>query len=260
MIAAVVPVKNEGTSLAKVLETLSCSNVDIIIPVLNGCSDESMAITKKNYKKKITPIVFSQPLGIDVPRAVGAKQALDMHASVVVFMDGDMRGPILNQINMLIEGIRSRGLDMALTDCYQNYFNSDPLAQLVLYFRKELNMALGLFPEIGVACPSHGPHAVSCKLLREIPLKELAIPPVSLALAGKAELHIGVAASIPHCLLGSNLRSQKHVTRVAETIIGDCIEALEVYNGQPRTRTYKGQVFLGYHPNRDFKTLANFLA
>ena len=42
MIAAVIPAKNEGETIAEVLEQLKRLPLDRIIAVLNGCTDDTL--------------------------------------------------------------------------------------------------------------------------------------------------------------------------------------------------------------------------
>ncbi len=256
MVAAVVPIHNEEHRLGPLVASLNRSKIDLLIPVFNGCTDLSVEIFQNLAGKPLKPLLYQQSLGVDVPRAIGAREAVRLGSTGVVFIDGDMEGLSHEHIDRLVDSISTSEMDMALTDCYKNYFNWGQLAQLVLYFRRKLNQQLGLFHLINEASPSHGPHAVSRKFLQRIPLSELAIPPVSLATAKRFNLQIGIAAEIPHNLLGSCFRGEQHAQKMAETIIGDCIEAIERYTGLPRTRSYLGNLFIGYHAERDFDALS----
>ena len=85
MIAAVIPVKDEERRLKKTIGTLLSIPLDIIIPVVNGSSDGSCSIINRVHSKRIQPLYFIESLGIDIPRAVGAKIALDLGATVTLF-------------------------------------------------------------------------------------------------------------------------------------------------------------------------------
>ena len=123
-----------------------------------------------------------------------------------------------------------------------------------------LNRTLGLEQSLGTASPSHGPHAVSRRLLLSVPLRELAIPPVSLALAVKKGFPVHIGTRIPHKELGSPDKNTRHARLIAETIIGDCMEAINVYHNQERRRTCDHVEYDGYHSQRRWDLLDNYLA
>ncbi|MEG3072411.1 MAG: glycosyltransferase family 2 protein [Candidatus Syntrophopropionicum ammoniitolerans] len=235
--------------------------LDIIIPVVNGSSDGSYSIINRVHSKRIQPLYFIESLGIDIPRAVGAKVALDLGATVTLFLDGDMDGNIANNLIDLISAV-FKGVDMVLTNCYpKGYFARVPkLAAAVLDARCRLNREISLEKRIGAASPSHSPHAVSRRFLLSIPLREIAIPPVSLALAAKEALQVCVGTEIAHDKLGSPWKDSAHADLIAETIIGDCIEAEHVYRGTKRERLLDTVECLGYHPKRRWDLLDEFLA
>ncbi|HAP93917.1 MAG TPA: hypothetical protein DCM26_04750 [Desulfotomaculum sp.] len=261
MIAAVIPVKNEAATLKKVINTISNTGTDIIIPVFNGCTDGSQQIIEKLAVPHLSPLYFADSLGIDMPRAVGAAWAYKMGADVILFVDGDMAGNIGNTLKKLIKSIVQKRFHLALTDCYPPKKAGRPslLASYLLDMRIILNRALGLEGAIGGASPSHGPHVVSRRFLEQIPFRELAVPPVALALAVRQGLPAGIGACLPHAQLGSRQRDPIHSHRIAETIIGDCLEALQVYHNQPRNRSRKGVTYIGYHQERRFDLLEDFI-
>lgn len=262
MIAAVMPVKDEEKRLAKTIETLLSTPSDIIIPVINGSSDNSCRIIRQVRSKRIQPLNFSEPLGIDVPRAIGAKAALDKGAAAVLFLDGDMSGDITKNLTDLISTVYYNHADMVLTNCYPDnqMARLSKLASDVMNARIRLNREIGLEETIGAASPSHGPHAVSRRFLLSVPLREIAIPPVSLALASKYGLSVCVGTAIPHNKLGSPVKDSAHSDLIAETIIGDCIEALYVYKNEKRQRSAGPVEYLGYHSRRRWDLLDRFIA
>ena len=229
----VVPAYNEAESIAHVINTLLSANIDQIILVANGCTDntcEAAACTAAPHLLQI--ISFPEPIGIDMPRAIGAAYAKQFQPSGIVFIDGDMKGELTDTVLKLVDGIR-QGLDMALTNCYPYVTLRSDLAALVLRERSILNQRLGLSKILGLASPSHGPHAVSARFLECVPLKALAIPPLSLAIAALNNLRIDVAAAIAHDLLCSDARDSDHADLIAHTIIEDCRQALKYLDGEP---------------------------
>jgi glycosyltransferase involved in cell wall biosynthesis len=258
MLAAVVPAQNEEKRITRVLGHLRTIGADLVLPVVNGCTDDTLAEIEALACPEIEVLYFGQSLGIDVPRAIGAQAARDRGADCVLFVDGDMVGNLIAPLLDLVQAV-ARGAALALTDCYPVFSNHSRLSRLVLGFRRRLNRRCGLVETIGVASPSHGPVAISREFLCQIPLQTLAIPPVSLVLAHRAELPIEVAASIPHAELESAIKNDHHAQMVADTIIGDCLEALCIWEGKTPSRSYLGRRYLGYHPSRRWDILADYL-
>lgn len=260
MITAIVPVKNEMHRILKVFASLKSVPVDAIIPVINGTTDDSIVSINTFKDVPVYPVCFPESLGIDIPRAVGAWLALEFNTSISVFCDGDMSGNIGENLLQLINGVKNDGLDLCLTDCYPNSDSQkiSPLAMQILHVRKQLNQNL-LIPHIGIASPSHGPHAVSGKLLKTVPVQFFAIPPTLLAFAAKNNLQVGIGTSIPHWALGSPLKSQAHSDLISETIIGDCAEALQLFKEKPRHRYWDRKKYVGYHPLRRWDLLKQFI-
>lgn len=261
MLAAVVPIKNEEKKLYRTMQTLLSIPVELIVAVVNGSKDDSYKIIRHCLTEKILPLHFTEALGFDVPRAIGAKAALERGAATILFIDGDMDGNLSENIKELVNLINRGAVDMALTDCYpgENRKGLSYLANLVLKARIQLNRAIGLEESLGAASPSHGPHAVSRRLLMSIPLRELAIPPVSLALAAKGGFKVCVGTRAPHKVLGSPYKNTRHARLIAETIIGDCMEAINVYHGKERRRDCCQAEYDGYHSQRRWDLLDSYL-
>lgn len=254
----VIPAKNESGRIGKVLTNIKCWSPDIIVVVANGCEDKTVEEAIVTGPPNTHIIEFTEPLGIDVPRAVGARYAYEFGADIIVFIDGDMSGHITPIILQLLEGIK-KGSDIALVNCYPYITQRLPLTQTMLYFRKLLNQELGLLNDLGVASPCHGPHAVSRKLLSQIGFTPLAVPPLELAMARIYGGRIRVHAAIPHIYLKSQIRSNSHPKRVTETIIGDCIEAIRYCRGEEKNRVWEGVEYDGYNSQRRWDLLQTAL-
>lgn len=260
VITAIIPAKNEVRHISKVISSLSRVPVDAIFPVINGTTDGSIEAVKEMKDIPVHPVCFSDSLGIDVPRAVGARMALKINSSITLFVDGDMSGDIGPNIGQLIDSIDDEGMDLALTNCYPDaeLQTISPLARHILKVREELNRQLHL-PHIGAASPSHGPHAISRKLLEMITPEFFAIPPILLAIAAQNNLKVGIGTAIPHSALGSPQKDSVHSNLIAETIIGDCAEALQLFRGKPRHRYWGQKKYTGYHSFRRWDLLKQFL-
>jgi hypothetical protein len=187
-----------------------------------------------------------------VPRIAGARAALEAGAKAVLFVDGDLEGPIQGRLAILGAQAKRGGLDLALSDCYTGtpVPSRQSLAREVYSHRVALNQALHR-SDLGAAIPSHGPVAVSRRLLETIPLSSLGVPPLMQAHAVLSGLNVGVGVCIAHAELGSAKRDREHRQRVAETIIGDCLQAICIAEGRPADR----QGHVGYHSSRRFDLL-----
>lgn len=261
MLLTVIPAKNEANSLGKVITNLPINGLlQLIIPVLNGCTDNSLDTLRQINCPLLAPLCFDEPLGIDIPRAIGAIEAKQLDAKGVLFIDGDMHRVNSKILTNLILAVQENRLDLALTDCYPSHAsqNISPTAMHLLNIRKKLNWHLNLFEKIKSATPSHGPHAISGRLLRLADPTDFAVPPLLLAKAAKAGLRIGVAAQTTHLQLGSPLRSPTHSSKIMETIIGDCLAALHIQNGKPVNRVMNGREYIGYHTERRWDLLEAF--
>ncbi|MEW5761821.1 MAG: glycosyltransferase family A protein [Bacillota bacterium] len=256
MLVAVVPARNEARTIGRVVDGLLALGVDLVIPVVNGSTDATAEEVAARAGPRVAPVFFTAPLGVDVPRAVGALCARAAGATCVLFVDGDMGGEVGPTLADLVRAVEG-GADLALTDCYPHGWPAEPLAVALLRVRKLLNRAVGR-PDLGAASPSHGPHAVSARFLARIPLPELAVPPAALALAARGGLKVVVGAALPHALLGSPPRGEAHTCLIAETIVGDCLEAWRVFRGQKRSRTWRGRTYIGYHRDRRWDLLSSF--
>ncbi|MBE6112065.1 MAG: glycosyltransferase [Peptococcaceae bacterium] len=253
MLAAVIPAYNEEENIQAVLDNLAqLFSLDVVIPVLNGCTDNTRNVVLAHpLVSRLALIEYPLPLGIDVPRSWGAECALKLGADAVLFTDGDLQGDYASCLQDLICETLYRNCDLALTNCYPYIGFRSETARLVLHYREKLNRRLKLFPFIGLATPSHGPHCVSRRLLSTLGTECLSIPPLMLAKAAEAKLNIRVGARLTASQWFSAQRGDMHNQKIADTIIGDCIEALQYVNRQPVTREENGVRYLGYRtPNR----------
>lgn len=256
---AVVPACNEALSISTVINTIFQTQINLLLLIANGCTDQTCQEALQAAKGRPMKILFfPQALGIDVPKAVGAAYALKYKPQGIIFVDGDMKGSLHPVLLDLINAVEN-GLDLALTNCYPFIQQRSDLANQVLQAREALNRRLGLIDKLGVSTPSHGPHAFSSALLQNINLASLAIPPKALAQAALSQAQIGVGAVIPHNLLGSEQRSPLHSEKIAETIIGDCQEALELLDPPFPCSSGLDIKQIGYRNDRRFDILDRIL-
>ena len=254
MYDVVIPAHNEEKSILAVLTTVLRLPLRRIILVLNGCTDRTLELTRSIPDQRIHTIYFAEPLGIDIPRAVGALYARSLNSKGVLFVDGDMSGDIFGSLKQLLSALDD-GTDVALTNCYPYITNRAKLASLVLRFRGNLNKELGYFQSLGNATPTHGPHALSAKALSLLPSEVIAIPPITLVFSKRLGLNVRVATSIRHQDLKSPRKHRRHARLIAETIIGDCVMGIALAHNEPVTRSLGKHKLLGYHPERRFDIL-----
>ncbi len=259
MITVVVPAKNEAGRISTVLQNLGTLPIDHIILIINGSKDSTMQEVLQMRLPKLQIVCFHECLGIDVPRAIGAKIAYAIGSDVVAFVDGDMVGTFNENLMELINGVLLNHLDIALTNCYPVPPRHIERYNPTFLWRLRLNQELGLDKKIELASPTHGPHAISRRFMDKIPFVELAVPPVPMAMARLQKLKIGVATTIPHYRLGSSIKNMIHTKKIIDTIVGDCLEAIAVFKQQPRTRQWQNKTYLGYHSERRLDLLESFL-
>jgi len=252
IVAAVIPACNEAETITTVLDNLSqLFPLHLVIPVLNGCTDHTRQMVLEHPlihsgTVHLALIEYPLPFGIDVPRSVGADCAYKLGADAVLFVDGDLTGDYAFCLQQLLHKTAYGHYDLALTNCYPYAGYRSHAAKTVLHYRERLNRTLKLFPAIGLATPSHGPHAVSRRLIETIGTECFTTPPLMLTKAAKANLRIGVAAGLDNQQWQSAQRGDAHNEKIADTIIGDCIAALEYLDGKPITRSDNGKTYLGY--------------
>lgn len=254
MFGVIIPAKNEEKSILAVLTTVLRLPIRYIIIVINGCKDRTLELARSIPDTRIHILYFSEPLGIDVPRAVGALYARRLGVKGALFVDGDMSGDIYHNLIHLLASVQS-GVDVALTNCYPYIPQRQKLAKIVLKFRSKLNRELDLFKGLGLATPTHGPHALSKQALEAMPMEAIAIPPLTLYWAKKLGFTIKVVTSIPHTALHSPRKHRRHARMIAETIMGDCLMAFSLSQNIPQTRTLGKHNLSGYHPDRRFDLL-----
>lgn len=259
MICAIVPAKNEAGRAVTVLKNLSLLPIDHIIFVANGCRDTTVYEAASLTLSNLQLIYFHEGLGIDVPRAIGAKIALSLGCDIALFVDGDMVGSFNDNLLEMLSAMQSNQLDMALTNCYPNPPRHIERCNPTFKWRLQLNKALGLEQKIQLASPAHGPHAISRKFLQTVALQELAIPPASLALARRHKLNVDIGTTIPHYRLGSSVKGPRHAAKIIDTIVGDCLEGIAISENAPRTRRWQNKIYAGYHEDRRFDLLDEFL-
>lgn len=254
MICTIIPCFNEAANIEKVLDEVVKSDTDRVLVVDNGSFDGSTDIIKNYNSDKINLLYFNTTLGHDIPKSAGLFYSLIDKGEHFIFVDGDMTGIKSEDVNDIILSLKS-DVDLSLTDCYCDGVTPSGLAQYILHFRELLNTKLNLFDKIKYSTPSHGPHGISNKLAKTLPLEYLAIPPLLLSYAAKNDYNIDIGLKKLHKDLVEDNKSSQHVINMCETLIGDCISGLSFIKKKPLIRKYKEIEFVGYHKDRRFDIL-----
>ncbi|KEO83141.1 glycosyltransferase family 2 protein [Tumebacillus flagellatus] len=257
---AVIPARNEASRIASAVRNVRLAGARQIVVVVNGCHDGTREVVKGLQGDDLTVITFREALGVDIPRAIGAAYAYSRGAERVLFYDGDLIGHHRDELAKLVESAQKFNVDLALTDTYGTVHDAADARDTLIRLRYDLNLKLGLAGRLGLSNPAHGPHVVSRRLLRDVPLSSLGKPPLLLAEAARLGLRIDTLARIPHARLGSAHKGPTHYERIRETIIGDLLEALCLVQGRKSVREYRGLVFDGYNSERRFDLLYRFAA
>lgn len=254
MVYVIIPCKDESVTIKKVIEVAENSYADRILVVENGSADNSIEIINKINSKKLNLLSFNISMGHDVPRAAGLLYALFSGGTEFIFIDGDMRGITSKDINKIIFSLK-KGTDLVLTDCYPKQNRLSALALEVLYYRKKLNILLGIYGKIKYANPSHGPHGISKKLGESIAPEFICTPPFLLYYAEKNNYKISIGLKKAHIKLGSLERSEQHNLKISDTIIGDCVSVINLIQNGTAERIFNKVSYDGFNCERRFDIL-----
>ncbi|WP_217592190.1 glycosyltransferase [Cohnella sp. GbtcB17] len=215
-VSVIIPVMNERRTLGRVIREASRVHPNTeVICVLNGSTDGSLAIAKASGARVL---VYDRPLGHDVGRAVGAREA---SGDTLLFIDADMVIPavLLREFTSAIE----RGTDIALNDYSGPRMR--PVVHNVILAKHALNALLGR-PDLEGASMTAVPHAISRRALAAIGAEALAVPPLAMTKA----LHAGLSVRrVRHIDVGTLNRPRTKRERsgsLEPLIIGDHLEAI----------------------------------
>ena len=241
---SVVPAQNEEDTISHVIENCLLAGSNKVLVVCNGSTDGTLDAVRDYRDERVLAYWEPQPLGLDVPRAIGAFFAHTQKADAIVFCDGDLRGNLARHLSSLFASILWE-YDLSLTDCYKRGLPKGGMAGRVIEARLSLNKALGR-SDLGASVMSHGPSCISKRFMNTLPCHVLAIPPLAQALAVKEGLNVEIGADLAHGLLGSRERHGDHPDRIADLIVGDCNLAVSVFKGRVEPKdAMKENAFIG---------------
>ena len=88
MIVAVIPCRNEGTTLASVLRR-TLSRVDSVVVVDNASTDNTASIVARMMFHSPVALVHCREPGAGAATRMGIRPAIAMGADIIVTLDGD---------------------------------------------------------------------------------------------------------------------------------------------------------------------------
>ncbi|WYP25262.1 glycosyltransferase family 2 protein [Alkalihalobacillus sp. FSL W8-0930] len=217
----IVPAMDEADTLPGVLAELKRLQPDQIIVVVNGSKDQTAHIAESHGAKVLN---FTQPLGNDVGRAIGA---LNAKADIYLFTDADI---VIKAEDYLpfIQDVEN-GVDMAINsiDWITKVERADIISQS-RFFLNAIQERRDLRAENILTIP----HAFSLKGLEMVGRSELSNPVLANTIAVDKQLEVSVSHTID--VLRMNKMRINHLPKPGEVIgeamqrmHGDFLEALD---------------------------------
>ena len=221
-LSVIIPVQNEEATLGAVLEEVVKLKPYEIITVINGSTDKSEEIAKDFGCRTI---VYNEPLGVDIGRAIGARES---QGDILLFLDGDIVVSA-GELTSLVKGL-SEGADIALNDLswtLKRKIRPHPTA--VSKYALNHMLGKGIFSVNSLVAV---PHAMKRHALEEIGWENLACPPLAHSLAIIKGLSICAPVSID--VISTNKIRDKHQQKLTGSpfslptslIIGDHLQAI----------------------------------
>lgn len=222
-LSVIIPVRNEEATIGEVIREARKLAPSEILVVVNGSSDRTESIARE---QGAGTIVFQEPLGTDVGRAIGAYAA---QGELLLFLDGDFVIPG-DELRPFTELVSTR-CDLAVNRLNHHLQLRYPPGT-VTALKYALNTALGR-EELENASMVSVPFAMNRRALEVIHWSQLLCPPKAYALGLLGGLRCLPANRIEVDRM-NRYRPWKHASAgerfspAAMQIIGDHIEALHV--------------------------------
>lgn len=221
-LSVIIPASNEASTIGEVIsEVLQLQPAEIIV-VVNGSHDQTAQIAKKSG---VTTLEFSEPLGVDTGRAVGASIA---RGEILLFVDADFVIPAMD-LYPFVRACQQRW-DIALNDqsCFLQGAHAD---NVVVAARQGLNLAANR-KDLGIGSMLVVPFALRRESFAPLGWLLLACPPKAQMAAMLAGLKIQLVHQVDS--FGMNrFRPEKHLapfgrSPAVDQIVGDHIEAYQL--------------------------------
>ncbi|WP_238996757.1 glycosyltransferase family 2 protein [Paenibacillus pinistramenti] len=216
MISVIIPVMNERRTLQRVIrEAGKVHPQSEIIVIANGCTDGSARLARR---LGVHVYEYPEPLGHDVPRAVGARMA---KGEVLLFIDGDMIVPA-EDLRLFVRHILSGG-DIALNS-YSGPVHSRQ-THPVVSAKHTLNMLLER-PDLKGASLTAVPHALSRRAAEMLGADLLSNPPLALAQAVLKGIEVTPVHEVNAGRLNRSRRRAGQDDLLIPLLVGDHMEAI----------------------------------
>ncbi|MDQ0190172.1 glycosyltransferase family 2 protein [Alicyclobacillus cycloheptanicus] len=249
---AIIPARNEAEALPTVLRQVYRSGVRTCVVVANGCSDDTARVAKEVGTPLFTAFLLvevADPLGPDVPRALGAYHALRRlkELSALLFVDGDWRGGFGPQLAHFLTNAASQ------RTWVQGIGGAPVRIDQRLWYHALRKTA----PQIADFQPARLPLWVDCRLFQFISPGWLHHPGrfTAYALRAIGGQGFGVDRSFDGRLVGNPARDETHAKKMAETLLGDALEGTAILLGTRPSRAWQGAIMDGYHSARRIDVL-----
>ncbi|MEI7024939.1 glycosyltransferase family 2 protein [Paenibacillus sp. y28] len=230
VVSVIIPAKNERSTIAQVIaEAFRVHPYTEVIVVVNGSTDGTEQIARKAGANIIS---FPEPLGHDVGRSVGAREA---KGQILLFTDGDI---VIRSGHLakLVQAIQS-GTDVALNGYLGTVSKQD--VHSVVLVKHVLNIALHR-PDLLGASMTTIPHAISRRALQVIGTEHLSVPPLAMAMAIVHGLKV---RRVHYIEVGTTNRKRgrggKDGDPLEQLIVGDHLEALHWYLSASNARGFR---------------------
>ncbi|BBI35026.1 hypothetical protein KCTCHS21_44250 [Cohnella abietis] len=189
-------------------------HVEVIV-VVNGSTDGSLDIARKSGAKVI---LYDHPLGHDVGRSLGAREA---QGNILLFIDADMIIPAA-KLRVFVDAV-ANGVDVALNDY------SGPVKKTVVHgvilAKHALNALLGRSDLEGASMTAI-PHAMSRRALSVIGASALSVPPLAHTMAIREGLSVKRVIHVNVGKLNPMRTKRERKNSLEPIIVGDHLEAI----------------------------------
>jgi glycosyltransferase involved in cell wall biosynthesis len=208
---------NERRTLRKVIrEAFRVHPHTEVIVVLNGSTDGSLEIARRSGAKLL---VYDRPLGHDVGRSIGAREAM---GDILLFIDADMVIPA-GRLKPFVNAV-AKGTDVALND-YSGPVDK-PIVHGVVLAKHALNTLMGR-PDLAGASMTAVPHAISRKALTAIGSSALSVPPLAHAMAVLKGFNVERTTAVNVGKLNPMRLKRERTHSLEPLIVGDHLEAIQ---------------------------------
>lgn len=220
-LSVILSVHYEQT-IKKVLKQIEKLRPMEIVLVVDGCPDQSAKKILTHSSCPLTALVYPFPLGDDVWRAIGAKEAT---GDVWLFLDAD-HVVAANDMQSFVRACY-RGADIALRKSMTTLRQPSMEPDTILLAKTFLNTLVSR-QELGTSSMYDLPFAMTRRAATIIGVQHLVVPAVAHAIALHNQLRVVPSHSITSAKLTRKRATQiKNKPSVNRTILGDHLEAMD---------------------------------